>query len=76
MPIRSREMSPPMYWSVICLGIVALVFAVASTVDLVRRGWDLQLGLVTLSLYAAAIDFLYAAFGPPGRWPALFWFWQ
>ena len=36
---------------------------------------DWQTGFLTLGLYAAAADFLYAAFGPRGHWPATFWFW-
>lgn len=75
MPVRDREMSGPMYWSVTVIGFISLAFAIALTVALVQEGWDWQLGILALGLYAGAADFLYAAFGPRGHWPSVFWFW-
>jgi hypothetical protein len=68
-------MPAPLYWSVTVIGFISLGFALATTAVLFQDGWSWELGILALTLYSAAFDFLYAAFGPPGHWPTVLWFW-
>ncbi len=64
-----------MYWSVTVLGFISLGLAIATTVALVQDGGGWRMALLAAGLYAASVDFLYAAFGPTGHWPIVLWFW-